>query len=120
VTVRVVTPFLHGHRDRRPAVPELLQAAVLRVRAAARASAHELENRWPAAPARAWDRQEWIRVDRRARSQPGRQEMSGWIGHVYLDSRFAPWFELLAAAELLHVGRATTRGHGEIALTWER
>jgi len=118
LSIDVLTPFSHGHHDRPPEITDLVNAAVLRVRALARACGREIEHRWPECPPGSWDVRRRVSVDRRSWSAPGRQNLSGWLGRVRLTEAFTPWFDVLAAAAIVQVGRGTTRGQGQLVLTW--
>jgi hypothetical protein len=58
----------------------------------------------------------WTEVERYSRRQHGPMTFGGWMGWVEYAADPAPWMPLLRAAPLLHVGKHTAFGFGEIRL----
>lgn len=115
--IRLDTPYVG---KRRPDAAEWLHAAIGRVRGLARSLRRTVSVRWPDPPAMGRARLERIEAARRSRSHPGRQDLSGWVGQLQLAGHEAtPYVDLLAAAEVLGVGRSTTFGMGSVSVDWE-
>ena len=84
VTVRLDTPYL-GRKAPRPA--DWIQAAIGRVRGLARSVDRRLDVRWPTPPAGLGEARLQRRVaSRRPRSQPGRQDLSGFVGTLHFSA----------------------------------
>jgi CRISPR/Cas system endoribonuclease Cas6 (RAMP superfamily) len=56
----------------------------------------------------------WMEVPRFSRNQRQAMTFGGWMGWVRYAVDAVPWFPLLRAAELLHVGKHTTFGFGAV------
>lgn len=74
--------------------------------------------RWPDAPPPTWSAFLPERAGRYSARQDAHLNLSGWRGEVSYGPEVAGFVDLLAAAAVLQVGRNTTSGMGEIALTW--
>lgn len=111
------TPF-QQKRPGRPSPQDILKAAILRVRSVARACGVELHRRWPEPIPGEWEALEHHVAARRSSSGQGRHDLSGWTGVVRFDERIAPFADLLAAAEVLHVGRGSSAGLGRVDVDW--
>ncbi len=55
--------------------------------------------------------QEWDRYSHRQRTH---MRLGGLVGEIVLGPEYRPWFPLLRAASVLHVGKATTFGFGQL------
>jgi CRISPR/Cas system endoribonuclease Cas6 (RAMP superfamily) len=55
-------------------------------------------------------------VERYSRRQHGSMTFGGWMGRVEYAAGPARWMPLLRAARLLHVGKHTDFGFGEVRL----
>lgn len=120
-TVWLRTPF-QGPRSlggRRPTAADWLRAAFGRVRAVARGLDVSLDVRWPE-PQQNLGRTSLRSVpgSRSAANKPGRQPLGGWVGWIRIEDAVA-WADLLAAAEVLGVGRGVTRGLGVVDVEWD-
>lgn len=122
-TIRLVTPFQppQAVSDVRPTVASWLRSAIGRVRGTARSVGVQLATRWPDPDQARGAAQLWpVTASRPAVSQPGDQDLSGWVGLLRLEAPAAsPFVDLLAAAEVLGVGRGVTRGLGAVEVDWD-
>jgi hypothetical protein len=59
----------------------------------------------------------WMEVERYSRTQRRSMEFGGWLGWVQYDTASEPWLPLLRVARLVHVGKHTAFGFGEVATT---
>ncbi len=118
--VHLLTPVqLHGGRP--PDAAELLRSAVGRVRALARTRGVSL-NRWwpePRGLSARWEGLRRVEGGRYSRRQAHRVDLSGWMGTLVLGPEVAAWADLLAAMEVLQIGRHTPAGLGRIAVEWQ-
>lgn len=121
-TIVLTSPY-QGRRDaeRKPTVADWITSAIGRVRALARAAETRVDVRWPDADPRMGAASLWlVPGTRKARSQAGNQDLSGWVGTFRLAAEeVAPYADLVAAAEVLSVGRGVTRGLGTIDVQWD-
>jgi hypothetical protein len=58
----------------------------------------------------------WVEVPRFSRTQRSAMTFGGWMGWTRYEADPAPWRALLCLAALLHVGKHTTFGFGEVVL----
>lgn len=126
VLVRLRTPFTPPIW-RPPERPEslavgprlLFDVAARRVRMLQRALGIESERWWrePQAWTEACDLV-WVEHEVQSRRKRNPDVLGGVVGAVALRGRWGDLVPLLAAAEVLQVGRATSRGHGVIEIEW--
>ncbi len=126
-TVRFVTPFTPPiWRD--PERPEslavgpalLFDVAVRRIRASQRASGIEVDHWWraPEGWTEAADLR-WIERSVQSRRKRNPDVLGGVQGEVRVRGQWNDLVPALAAAEVLQMGRATSRGHGVVEVRWE-
>ncbi|MCB9761173.1 MAG: CRISPR system precrRNA processing endoribonuclease RAMP protein Cas6 [Alphaproteobacteria bacterium] len=101
-----------------PSVEDLLQAAVRRVRAVAHAQGVRVERWWPTEGAGRWLETRWVRATRWAPRHQRRLDLSGWMGTLEIGPAAAELADLLAAAEVLGIGRQASAGRGRIRVEW--
>lgn len=123
VVLRLRTPTrgkrVSAHRPPHPA--EILRLALLRLRAVERSLGLVLLRDWPD-PSQVRGRWREARFHQRQRysSRQGQPvDLSGWTGTLELGESVAPFADLLAAAEVLHIGRGTSAGGGRVTAAWE-
>lgn len=118
--VRLQSPFQAPRgAESPPSAADWLRAAMLRVKAVARDHGTPLQVRWDL-EARAEAELHWVRAHRDPVSQPGRHDLSGWVGTYRLQAEDAERLsDLLVAAEVFGAGRGGTRALGAIDVQWE-
>jgi len=62
---------------------------------------------------------EWVDWERRSNRQNVEMKMGGFVGSLTLEGNFEQYAELLAACEVLHVGKACVFGNGKIRCSRE-
>ncbi len=58
----------------------------------------------------------WVDWSRYSTRQETSMEMGGLVGTLEVPEKYAPWWDLLKAGEILHVGKATSFGFGKYVL----
>ena len=101
----------------RPAPAAVLRAAMGRVRGVARLQGRRLSRWWPDVPLR-WGELSWEDGSRWSARQGERVPLLGGRGVLIVDNA-EPVADLLAAAEVLQIGKATTAGLGVLSIEWE-
>ncbi len=107
---------------RPPSPADVVDAAIQRARGVARLQGASILHRWPSLDGLqgSWEGLRQERGTRASASQQGeRMPLGGWLGTLRLGPEVAGFTDLLAAAELLHIGRKTSFGLGRLALDWE-
>ena len=118
--VRLISPLQLKVRGAAPTPGELVDAAIGRVRGLARQLGERVDRRWPATehlPGE-WRELRFAQASRKPSSGRGSHDLSGWLGELALGHEALPFVDLLAAAELLHIGRSSSSGLGRVAVTW--
>ncbi len=118
MVVDLLTP-LQTADNHRPTPASLVQAALLRIRAVARACGTPMERwRWPDPGGLRLEHSalEWVGASRYSRVSRGTHDLSGWVGRLEIGGEVEPFVDLLVAAEVLHVGRGAGAGLGRISL----
>lgn len=120
VAVELVTPLQLDHQGSRPDGLALVQAALRRLRGVQRHLGQSGGPRWELPSTLECDGGTlvWAPGARESRHQGQRVELSGWVGRLELGPQVAPVAELLAAGEVLQVGRHTSEGLGRYRLRW--
>lgn len=107
--------------DREPQPADLLKAAILRVRKLTSAQGLAQPPRWPD-PATAggrWLELRWEGAPRFSKRQGRKMPLEGWLGRVEFEAEaIAPFAALLAAAEVVQIGKKTSFGLGCLAVRW--
>ena len=101
-----------------PSPADLLRRGVDRIRSVARALGVTLGERWPdpeTVPAE-WIDLEFVSHGRYSRRQGERIDLSGWRGSAWFGPEIEPFIDLLAALEVLQVGRHTSAGIGCVSV----
>lgn len=119
--VEVLSPLCwkDARPDRAPTVGDALWTAISRIRQVMRAQDLPQPPPWedPRGYHRPWDDARWSPGKRRS-SQGGEHDLSGWLGGFSLRDELWRWADVLAAAELLGCGLATSAGRGRIQVRW--
>lgn len=119
--LELLTPLQVEKSRARPPVSEVLRSAMLRVRSVARAVGATVERRWDLERVRGvWVESERVEGSRYSARQGETVDLSGWVGRIALTEGAEEVEDLLAAAEVLHVGRATSAGLGWVERQVER
>lgn len=120
--VHLDTPTWWGHcsRHRPPQPAELLQAAMIRVRNAAQAQGRSLDRWWPdpATVGGQWLEARFVKATRRQANTGRRLSLSGWVGTLQLDQASSGFADLLAASEVLNIGKRSSAGCGRVRISW--
>ncbi len=108
-------------RRERPSPPEVVNAAVQRVRTVARMQGLTLDRWWPDVQGLpgGWEGLTYARGKRFSRAQDANVDLSGWLGSLHLGPEAGSYADVLAAASLLQIGRKTSAGLGRLSLTWK-
>ncbi len=99
----------------------LFDVAVRRIRTLQRALGIEVEHWWRAPCA--WTEAcalSWVELPVQSRRKRNPDALGGVVGELVM--RAEAWGDLvplLAAAEVLQMGRATSRGHGVVEVEWQ-
>ncbi|MCB9796312.1 MAG: CRISPR system precrRNA processing endoribonuclease RAMP protein Cas6 [Alphaproteobacteria bacterium] len=106
--------------DRPPTATELMKAAIARVRKVASAQGVRPAKRWPDPNGLegTWRAARWRRGERYSHRSSFNLDLSGWTGTLALGPEVAPFSDLLAAAQVLGVGKLTSAGRGSLVVEW--
>jgi hypothetical protein len=122
-----------GDAPEAPTAAAILARTIERLRSLCRATGTPAPPRWPEIPAElgAWQQVRFrpgfrwsersaasVRARRRATERDGHIDLSGWEGTLVFDRTAGPWADVVAAAEVLQVGRHTTEGLGVVEVDW--
>lgn len=120
LTLRTPARWAQAHPQRAPSPHELILAALGRVRQLARVQDVRLRRWWspPEGLPGRWTGLRWVEGSRYSARQGHPVDLSGWTGSLVLGPEVGPWADLLAAAEVLGVGRSTSAGRGEVSVEW--
>ena len=104
-----------------PDAGAVLRAAVSRVRSIARGQGLRLDRWWPepAGLTARWEGLRRVQGSRWSRRQAHAVDLTGWLGTLVLGPAVAAWADLLAAMEVLQLGRQTAAGLGRVTVSWE-
>lgn len=115
VGLRLLSPARVDRPNTRPTGALLIASAIRRLRALAEAQGAVVDRRWPD-PGDIHDlRTELTRVDatRWSERQRARIDLSGWVGELECEG-LESFQDLLAAAEVLQIGKYTSAGLGVV------
>ncbi len=105
---------------RPPPVAMILQSALSRVRMLERWMGLEVGRWWPALTCVSglWEDAAWSAQQRFSRRQGAPINLSGWIGRIRLEGDVSALADLLAAGEVLGIGRGISAGCGQVRVAW--
>jgi len=113
-------PWRHGRPESLALGPTLLfDACIGRLRGIQRSLGLERQTDWR--PPRAWEQAcdlRWTEASVQSRRKTKPDRLGGVEGRVALSGELHGLGPLLAMAEVLQFGRATSRGHGVVSLEW--
>jgi hypothetical protein len=117
--VELLTPVQAPAWVGEPHPRALLQLGVNRLRDLARDAGAPLERWWDLDRVEArWEELRHIQHGRWSQRQSARVDLSGWLGRFRLTGDVTAVADLLAAMEVLHVGRNTSVGMGRLGVRW--
>lgn len=117
--LHLLTPLQLSRRmgRRRPQARHVLMSAIQRIKAVATAQGEHLVRRWDLVEGR-WLDLRWVEASRWSKRQEHAVDLSGWRGVLELGPEVAEVADLLAAVEVLQMGRGTSAGCGRVAVEW--
>jgi hypothetical protein len=119
VSIDLYSP-LQLKSTRKPRPQDIIDACIQRVRSVARLQGADLQQWWPdldGLPG-GWEDQRLVESSRYSRAQGSPVDMSGWRGTLHLGPEAMAYRDVIAAAELLHIGRKTSAGLGKLRARW--
>lgn len=113
----LASPMQLGRTDAPITGADLLSSTIRRLHALAAEQGQRIDHRWPDPGAVRVIESElsWVEGSRWSRRQRARIGLGGWMGSMVLDGA-EEFQELVAAAEVIQVGRNTSAGLGAIAI----
>lgn len=107
--------------DGKPTAKDVLKAAILRLRALERAQGVTSVRRWPEPSVHGeWLDLRWVGGSRYSRRSRGPHDLSGWRGVLEVGPEIGPYVDLLAASEVVHLGRGSSAGLGRVEVRWRQ